>query len=324
LRENEVGQKNIFIVFFKKILPFIGLGIFFFLILNIGVHRVVSTFLSISPVYIVAAAILTLPRILIRNLAWQSILKQQKMRINFSSSLRILLIGYFYATLTPGYMGHLMRMPYIKEEIDEPYGKLFVNTLIEIFVRNVSLFILVLTGTLFILHYEPFVFYVTLLFILITFIIYWFFAKESRGVSFFNFIVRYLLPEKFKSKAALIINSFYKDFPDIRSLFFPFILGLFTWIIIFSQIYIIGLSLGIDVPYHVFLVVYPIANIIGFIPITSSGFGTREAAVIFLFGLFGVSADKALVLSVAGFLITDFLTGFYGFILSLSKVFQKK
>jgi len=317
-------KKNIFIVFFKKILPFIGLGIFFFLILNIGIHRVVSTFLSISPIYIVAAAILTLPRILIRNLAWQSILKQQKMRINFFSSIRILLIGYFYATLTPGYMGHLMRIPYIKEEVDEPYGKLFVNTLIEIFVRNVSLFILVFMGALFILHYEPFVFYATLFFIFITFLIYWFFAKESRGLNFFNVIVKYLLPKKSKSKASLVVNSFYKDFPNIKSLFFPFILGLFTWIIIFSQIYIIGLSIGIDVPYHIFLVIYPIANVIGFIPITSSGFGTREAAVIFLLGLFSVSSDKALVLSVAGFLITGFLTGVYGFILSLSKVFQNK
>ena len=60
---------------------------------------------------------------------------------------------------------------------------------------------------------------------------------------------------------------------------------------------------------------YPIANIISFIPITSAGLGTREAMLIFFFSFFGVSPEKVIVISLAGYLLTDMLTGSYGFIL---------
>jgi hypothetical protein len=307
----------------KNVLPFFGLTIFIYLILSIGLEKVISTFLLLSPSYIILVAILTIPRIIIRNIAWQVILKQQKMYISFSSSFKIFLIGYFYATVTPGYLGQLMRIPYLKGETKEPFGKLFVNTFIETTLHTLSLYGMMLIGALLIIRNEPLFFYATSVFIIALLIIYWFFAKESRGKKFFSIFVKYLIPKKYRISAKWVVNSFYKDFPKIRALIYPFILGIITWIIMFSQIYIIAMSLGINVPYLYFLVLYPIANVVSFIPITSAGFGTREAAVIFLLGLLGVSPEKALVLSIAGFLITDMLTGFYGFILSLLEMKKK-
>jgi len=321
---SNIAKKKLLSFIFKKALPFVGLAIFVYLIVAIGIGKVASTFLLISPIYVIIVAILTLPRMFIRNVAWQSILKQQKMNLSFSSSLKILLIGYFYATLTPGYIGHLMRIPYLKEKLNEPFGKLFVNTFIEVIVRTISIYGLILLGSLMIISYEPIIFYVSLLFIIVILAIYWFFTKENRGKRFFFIIVRCMVPKRHTSTATWVVNSFYKDFPKIKTLFYPFVLGVLTWIIIFSQIYIIALSLGINVPYHLFLVVYPIANVISFIPITSSGFGTREAAVVFLLGLLNVPSEKALVLSLVGFIITDFLTGLYGFTLALSEMRNKK
>ena len=63
---------------------------------------------------------------------------------------------------------------------------------------------------------------------------------------------------------------------------------------------------------------------IAFIPITSAGLGTREATLIFLFSFFGVTAEKALVISLAGHLLTDVLTGFYGFLISIFEARSKK
>ncbi|GAH09297.1 unnamed protein product, partial [marine sediment metagenome] len=94
--------------------------------------------------------------------------------------------------------------------------------------------------------------------------------------------------------------------------------------IIYSQIYILGLSLDIEIPYLVFLMLYAIANIVAFIPITFAGLGTREATLIFLFSFFGVSPEKAVVISLAGHLVTDMLTGFYGFIISVVETRNNK
>jgi uncharacterized protein (TIRG00374 family) len=114
------------------------------------------------------------------------------------------------------------------------------------------------------------------------------------------------------------------DFPDVKKLIIPFLLGIPTWIIIYTQIYILGLSLDIEVPYFVFLMIYPIANIIAFIPITAAGLGTREATLVFLFSFFGMPPEKAIVISLAGHILTDVVTGFYGFIISIFEAKDKK
>ena len=100
----------------------------------------------------------------------------------------------------------------------------------------------------------------------------------------------------------------------------PMILGIFTWIIIFSQEYFVIIALGLDIPYLYFILLFPIANVIGFIPITFAGLGTREAVAIFLFYTvchFNVSPEEILVVSLVGFLLTDIFTGFLGFLASL-------
>jgi uncharacterized protein (TIRG00374 family) len=99
------------------------------------------------------------------------------------------------------------------------------------------------------------------------------------------------------------VDTFYNDFPRIRDYIQPFLLGIPAWVIIYSQIYLLGISLDIEVPYVLFLVMYPIANIIAFIPISAAGLGTREAALVFLFSLHGVAPEKAVALSLAGHLL---------------------
>jgi len=313
----QVFNKKNLTKFLKRFMPLIGIIILIYLIINIGTDEIVSTFLKISPVYILLAAVLTIPRILIRNTAWQRILKTQKINVGYFKSLKIFLIGYFYGTVTPGYLGQLMRVPYLKEETNQPVGKLFVNSVVETIVHTLSLYLMLIIGTFLVIEYIPEAFPIACVFLLVTILIYIFFIKKQRGEKLFHFLIRLFIPKKLKPLFLKFVDTFYNDFPDVKSLIVPFLLGIPTWIIIYSQIYIIGLSLDIEVPYFVFLMLYPVANIIAFIPITSGGLGTREATLIFLFSFFGVSPEKALVISLAGHLLTDVLTGFYGFVISV-------
>jgi uncharacterized membrane protein YbhN (UPF0104 family) len=70
---------------------------------------------------------------------------------------------------------------------------------------------------------------------------------------------------------------------------------------------------------------FPIANTAGYLPITFAGLGTRELTAIFIFStLFAAPEEKIFVVSIMGFLITDILIGFIGFILSLFEIHPKK
>ena len=111
----------------KKLLPFIGIAILIYTIYTLDIEKIKNAFFSIKPIFIILALSLTLPRILIRNYAWQLIQKEHNIKLTFFQSLKIFLMGYFYGSITPGYLGQLMRVPYMKEKTGEPYGKLFVK-----------------------------------------------------------------------------------------------------------------------------------------------------------------------------------------------------
>ena len=135
----------------KKFLPLVGIVILIIIIISLDVEEIKKALLSINPIFIVLALSLTIPRVLIRNLAWQQIQKEQKIKISYYQSLKCFLIGYFYASWTPGFVGQVMRVPYMKEKTGEPYGKLFVNTLIEVIIRQVAIYAMIVTGLLIIL-----------------------------------------------------------------------------------------------------------------------------------------------------------------------------
>ncbi|UCD13782.1 MAG: flippase-like domain-containing protein, partial [Thermoplasmatales archaeon] len=257
-----------------------------------------------------------------RNYAWQLIQKEQKIKLGFLQSLKIFLIGYFYASITPGYIGQLMRVPYMKEKTGEPYGKLFVNSILETVIHTLSLYGMMVVGALLIVGTTPELFTITTAWIVILAVVLFYFIKKERGENLFFILIKYLVPKKLKYNFNKFVGTFYADFPKIRKLIAPLIIGLFTWIIIFSQEYIFVLALGVDIPYLYFLLLFPIANTAGFIPITFAGLGTREATAIFLFstiGLFNVGKEEIFVVSIVGFIITDLCTGFIGFILSLTE-----
>ena len=308
----------------KKFLPLIGIAIFVYLIYSLGFEDIIDAILSIPPIYIVLSMLLTIPLMLIRNYTWQIIQREQKIKIGFLASLKILFMAYFYCVITPAYVGILMKVPYMKERTGEPYGKLFVNATIDSLVHSISLYGMMFIGSLLIIGTIPNLFYISSVWILFLAIILLYFIKKERGEKLFLLLVKYFVPGKIKRHLNNFIGTFYTDFPKIKKLIIPLLLGAFTWIIAFSQGYLIVLALGLSIPYLYFLILFPIVNVASFLPITVAGLGTRELTSIFLFStLFSVADEKIFVFTIVGFLISDILPGFIGFILSLTEARKK-
>jgi len=213
-----------------------------------------------------------------------------------------------------------MRVPYLKEKTKEPYGKLFINTIVETFIHSFSLYGMMIIGALLVIGTLPGLLPITILWMLAFGLLAVYFTKKERGEKFFRIIVTYLIPRKLKSHLNAFVDSFYSDFPRFKVMILPYVLGAITWVIVFSQEYLILLGLGLQIPYFAFLVLFPIANVAGFIPITFAGLGTRELTAIFIFtSLYQVTGEQILVLSLVGFIITDLFLGFLGFLLSLTE-----
>ena len=309
----------------KKFLPLIGIAILIILIINLDVVKIKNAFLSIEPIYIVIALSLTLPAMLLRNIAWQLLQKEQKINISFYRSLKIYLIGFFYCSITPAYAGHLMRVPYLKEETGEPYGKLFVNVFIDSTLRTIGQYLMILIGAILVFSTFPDLLWINITLFSITLITSFYFIKKERGEKVLFMLIKFFIPRRFKDKFYRFVNTFYHDFPRITRLIPPMLVGLFSWLIIFSQEYIVVMALGIEIPFHIFILLFPLANVAGFVPITFAGLGIREATSILIFStLFAIGREEILVFTLVGFMITDIFPGFIGFLVSLTELGEKK
>lgn len=302
----------------KKFLPFIGIFIFIYTIYALDTTKIIEAILSIHPIYIAIAIPLTIPRVFIRNYAWKLIQEEQQIAVSYWESLSIFLMGYFYGTITPGYLGQLMRIPYLKEKTDQPYGKLFFNSSIETIVHTMSLYVMMFVGAILVIGSFPELFNITAIWLIILFLVLIIFIRRERGERIFQKIVSWFIPKSFKDPLYDFTGTFYIDFPRIKSLVLPLILGSFTWLLIFTQYYIMILALDLPIPYLYFLLLFPVANVASFIPISFAGLGTRELIAVVVFTtLFSVPDEKIFVVSLMGFLISDMLTGFIGFLVAL-------
>ena len=309
----------------KKYLPFIGIFILIYVIYSLDVDKITEAFLSVLPEYVILAILLTIPVLFLRNYAWQLIQREQHISLGFFSSLKILLISYFYGTISPGYLGQLVKVPYMKEKTGEPYGKLFINVFIDTFLRSFSLYVMMILGAVLVVSLFPELFYFTIFWVGLLVLIVLYFLKQQRGEKLFRLLVSYVVPKRWKSQFYQFVETFYTDFPRIRALILPLVLGVIVWILIFTQEYLIVLALNLNIPYVYFLLLFPIANSAGYLPITFAGLGARELTAIVLFStLFGVAEEKVFVLSLLGFIITYILVSFVGFLLSLADARQKE
>lgn len=304
----------------KKFLPLIGIIIFIYLLIDLDLERIKNAFLSIHPIYILLSISLTIPTLIVKNYTWQLVQKEQKIKLSFIHSLKILLIGSFYSVFTPGYLGHLIRVPYMKEKTGEPYGKLFVNVFIDTSIRTTIAFLMMLVGSLLVIGMYSQLFTYVLIIFAIWAVIILYFLKRERGEKLFNNLIKYFLPRQLRNSSYQFVSTFYTDFPELRRLILPTILNIFVWVLVFSQKYIFILALGINIPYIYFLFIQQISSLTAYIPITVAGLGSRELMAIWLYStLFAAPKEGILVITLAGFLVTEVFVGFLGFIVSLTE-----
>src|SRR4030042_401684 len=206
----------------KRILPLIGIIIFIYLFFTLNLEKTTQAFLTIPPLYIILALTLTLPVIFLRTYIWQLINHQQHIHLGFFQTMKIFLIGYFYGTISPGYMGQLIRIPYMKEKTRQPYGKLFVNTFLETTLHTLSLYLMMSIGGLLILTLHPELFQIILIWIIIISVLFFIFINKNRGEKIIYFLIRFLVPKQGKYVCTQFVNTFYTDFPRVRTLLVPF------------------------------------------------------------------------------------------------------
>jgi hypothetical protein len=284
----------------KKIFPFIGLALFAYLLIKLDLREIIRQVIQTDKLYLFVAFFMIIFLLLFQTLKWHVLARKQKILIPFKESFKINLMSDFYGLVTPGKLGTVMRAEYLKKYAE--VGKGLSNFTIDKVLDLVSLFSLAILLGFFILREKLNLvimnYLIVLFFVLI--VIFLIFYNKKRSKSILRVIYKRVLPKRLKEKAKGAFESFYEDLPKKRHLIWIFLINFTTWVINYGIVYFIALSLGININFLYFIAIYPIATLVAQIPITISGLGTREATLIGLFGLFGITATKVFSMSLIG------------------------
>ena len=302
----------------KKYLPIIGIVIFLYILFKLNISNVLKEISHANFFFILLASCFILFSWITTTLKWFIIAKRQKIDVPFYYAFKINLISIFYGFITPSRIGSIIRIDYLKKFNKNRLGKGISNYILEKFLDIGSLFFLVLISS-FVLkkilsinyfHYALFGLVIFLVFFLI------FRDRETSKKMLRIFYVKFV-PEKIKNRFRESFYSFYEDMPEKRYFVLFFFFSIINWIVLYSILYFIGLAIGINISFFYFLLFMPIVTIIGQIPITINGLGTKEAAMISLFGLLGVSATKIFSMSLINLVLNGIIPAIIGMLLTL-------
>jgi len=303
----------------KKFFPIIGVALFIYLLIKLDITKVVGEIKNVNFSYLFIALIFVLIFFSIQTLKWFVIARKQKINVPYWAAFKINLICNFYGFITPSKIGSVIRMDYLKKYGGDT-GKGLSNFAIDKVLDLGSLFILVVVFG-FIFAQEKIIsstnLYILLSFFLLIFVAFLFFYKKENSKKALGFIYRKFVPKRLKEKGKTIFDSFYKDTPKKKFLFFVLFINLINWIVDYAIIYFTGLSLGINIGFTPFLIILPLSTLVAQIPITIDGLGTRELTMISLFALFNVEAVKVLSMSILSIIIVNIIPGIIAVILAL-------
>ena len=287
----------------KKFLPIIGILIFLYILFKLDLSNIIEEISKADINYLLVALFFVFLSTVTQTLKWFTIAKVQKIKVPFFGSYKINLIGTFYGFITPSKLGSAIRVAYLKGYKGYQMGKGASNYVLDKVLDLCSLFFLAVVFSFVFESIIPrsFLYYSTVLLLVLLGLLLIFRDKE-RTKNLLGFFYRKFMPERIKERVREGFNSFYEDMPKKRYFVLFFLLNIVNWVVLYAMSYFIGLSLGIDIPFFYFLAVLPIATLVGQIPITISGLGTREATMISLFGLLGVGATKVFSMAIVALL----------------------
>jgi len=308
----------------KLLLPFVGIAIFVYLVYSIGVGDIAGTLATINPVLFAISLSIFVPRIIISTRRWQLVARRQGIDVDLATLIKINLIGLFYGTVTPLWVGDWIRMPYLREESTAPLGTCASNVIIDQMMEFVALFVLALAGSVVLLPRYPlfFVAFSALLVVVVAVVLY--FREKNRSMRLLRLVSGVLIPERYREPVFREFHAFYGRLPGVSSLVVPFILGFVSYVLFFVQIYLVALSFDVSVPLADFVLIYPVAVLIGLIPVTVSGFGTREGVLITLLGIYGVAREVAVAVSLSGYVVTLLIPAIVGGVFSVTWEARKR
>jgi uncharacterized protein (TIRG00374 family) len=311
--------------FLKKVCPIIGLIAYIYILYTIGFEKIINIFFKFPIYLVILIPLLTIPKAIIKTYQWSLVLKKQKIEMKFKRALKLNFMAWFFGLVSPWKMGNFITLMYVKEETNEPYGKLFVNNFICRILNSFAFYLIAIIGLILVYPTFPLISIIVGVYILANVVFYLLLLKKKRGEKIVNAIIKIFFIKKIRKNLLKFASTFYLDFPRFRDLIKPGFIGFGILAINCLQLYLIVNAVGIQISFLTILVLHFIAGFVSYIPgILFEGLGYKEIGLIFLYGLFGVSAETAVVVGLTHSFLVIYTASLYGGVFALHESLKKR
>ena len=299
---NYVKRLMVFEMKATRLFSIVGIFLFAYILMNIDIHRTLEI-VSKANLSLIALALLTMATtVTMKSMKWKALVEIYSRGFPLKSALKAWLMGFSLSMVTPARVGDVSRAYYIKQRIG--FGKGLATVIIDRVIDIGILFCLAISGLAifmsFFFEQSGILLIISALFMLFVLAVY---ASTKKG--FVRFLLKPLfkrfVPEGRKSDLNEGFHEFYRGLSHMRksrrSLLLAVAIGFSAWLMNVIFYYLLCLSIGIDTSYLFLLSVMPIVALLDTLPISFSGLGTRDAALILFFSFAAIGKEYAVSLS---------------------------
>jgi glycosyltransferase 2 family protein len=294
------------------ILKTIGPVIFIFILFQIDFKILFVELKSLNLFYLVLALGIMSLEMVVKAWRWRVILLSLNINISKTKSLSLFWIGAFVGIITPGRLGELIKISFLKNK-----GSNVFHSFLSIIIDRISdlavlIFFGVIISVFFIRDLGVYIILIGLFFILIIILLFFIVDKKNFLHSIFEKIITKISPVDLKDFETFTFSSYWQEIKKIqnRDIINFFVYTIFNWVLYFLSKYFISLSLGIDLSFINIVIISISVALISILPISIAGLGTRDATIIYLFSLFSLDKEAALLFSLLILSLDLFIVSF--------------
>lgn len=276
----------------------IGIAVFIYLIARIDVGATFRIILAANPLLVLAAAILIGPMILLEAFRWHFILRGLGIRQPFGSSFSMFASSLYIGFVTPARVGEFVRVFLLK---GSSLGRAFFS----VFADRISdVAFLVGVGYLGMFYFtadlRSQIIGVSVAMAASVLLLAVALVRKSWVKAVLRLVFSHIVPARLKSdvrSAFYDFHSSFLSFINIRSIAVVAGVTAASWIVYYTQVYLLAKALAIEISFFHLATIMSVAGLLSVLPISISGIGTRDAALVFFFGLLGIRSEFAIALS---------------------------
>ena len=228
----------------------------------------------------------------VKSIRWNLLLKQESCEYSYLKSLHAYLASFTIGLITPGRLGEIARLYYVREDTGINFYTSFKTIVADRIFDFAMLTWFGVTGMLY--FYKVAGDYHGLIYLSVT------------GVVMLTswFIVKLIIERLFKNPRPLsLINLVKETWQGLfkKAMILPWLLTLFAYYLFYIANQWIFKSISIELSVVDIGFILSLMSLATLIPISIAGFGTREASLVYLLAFYGINPEVAIVFSLLQF-----------------------